>query len=301
MIFPPDRKLDQQQLEDVCLYLMRNNPCHTPGVEVIMRNLRVISKHPSSPVLDVRSFVELKRQWLALQSIESPKRAPQNAREENLKKKIMIKSRLESDLKDKISKNLYRECGEWLKKNQTLSVPTQWQALVDTKKNLAKNIQFCFVEAKHFEEKILRTKTRLLVLELEIKSLSMDAPLDEYVSAQESTREKKSKNKAKWRTLELSKKHKAYIGKSGPDNLALLRASSPWDYWVHLANIPGAHGIIRRNRNESVSDDEFELAINWLVKESRGHKFTSGDMVEAWISEVRFLRPIKGDRLGRVR
>ena len=57
MIFPPDRKLDQQQLEDVCLYLMRNKPCHTPGVEVIMRNLRVISKHPSSPVLDVNPML----------------------------------------------------------------------------------------------------------------------------------------------------------------------------------------------------------------------------------------------------
>ena len=53
MIYPPNVKLDQQQLEDVCLYLMRNNPCHASGVEVIMRGLRVLSEQPHLPVLDV--------------------------------------------------------------------------------------------------------------------------------------------------------------------------------------------------------------------------------------------------------
>ena len=53
MIFPPSVKLNQQQLEDVCLYLIRNNPCYASGVEVIMRDLKIASDQPRLPCLDV--------------------------------------------------------------------------------------------------------------------------------------------------------------------------------------------------------------------------------------------------------
>jgi predicted ribosome quality control (RQC) complex YloA/Tae2 family protein len=108
------------------------------------------------------------------------------------------------------------------------------------------------------------------------------------------------KTNAKGRTLVLDGGATAFIGKSAADNLALLRKARAWDYWMHLRDEPGAHAIVHRERNQSISDDEFRKVARWLAKESSASKKGMSGVFVVVMTECRFVRPIKGDRLGRV-
>ncbi|MCB0411801.1 MAG: DUF814 domain-containing protein, partial [Bdellovibrionales bacterium] len=112
----------------------------------------------------------------------------------------------------------------------------------------------------------------------------------------------KMKDQTRARTLQLNEKIKVLYGKSGGDNLKLLRAARAWDYWVHLRDEPGSHGLVVREKSTEPSDREWQQIFQRLVEESFGARATSrlGDRMTMIICEVRHVRPIKGDKLGRV-
>ncbi len=101
--------------------------------------------------------------------------------------------------------------------------------------------------------------------------------------------------------MHLSSGALAYCGKSAADNLALLRQAKAWDYWLHLRDYPGAHAIIHRQRDQLISEGEIFEVAEWVAKESLSSKsLLVGQKIAIVMVECRFVRPIKGDKLGRV-
>ena len=110
------------------------------------------------------------------------------------------------------------------------------------------------------------------------------------------------KAEAKGRRHKIGDDLEVYVGKSAADNLAILRRAQPFDYWLHLRERPGSHAILRRTRGRTVSDAELIEAGRWVIEQSTGQRVRElkGERFDLLIVECRFVRPIKGDRLGRV-
>jgi len=107
---------------------------------------------------------------------------------------------------------------------------------------------------------------------------------------------------AKGRTIEILGGLRLYVGKSGADNIKLLREARPWYFWLHIRDEPGAHAILHRNKNQNVTDAQLHLAAHHLIHKTYGEKSAQhrGQKIPVLVTECRFVRPIKGDRLGRV-
>jgi len=105
-------------------------------------------------------------------------------------------------------------------------------------------------------------------------------------------------SEAKGRTLHL-KSATAFMGKSAQDNLKILRSANSWDYWLHLRDFPSAHVIIARPKGLKIAEEEIKIVGEWLIKESLKKNYI-GIAYEIIICECRHVKPIKGDRTGRV-
>lgn len=171
-----------------------------------------------------------------------------------------------------------------------------WQSSLD----LAGNINRAFAKAKEIARKRASTIERMAALEREIEQLeSPEAHAKESKSptvAAGNPAEMLQKSSIRARTLRLSSGAYAMIGKSGKDNLALLRKARAWDYWLHAHHQPSAHAIIFRNRDQNIAQAEIDEVSRWLARQTR----IQGDRCEMLIVECRFVRPIKGDHHGRV-
>ena len=110
------------------------------------------------------------------------------------------------------------------------------------------------------------------------------------------------KLKSKHKKMKLSEQSFIVVGKSAKDNHNLLREAAPFDIWLHLRDFPSSHGIIRKNKNYEVSAEELDLAIQFLLKQNFGHKWEQyqGQKFEVIVVEKRYVKPIKGDAVGRV-
>ena len=91
-----------------------------------------------------------------------------------------------------------------------------------------------------------------------------------------------------------------WMGKSAADNLRLLRQSKSWDLWIHLKDFPSAYAIIQKNKDQKISDEMLRQSAQWLVKEGSKNKDVDGLKTTVVIVECRHVRPIKGDKIGRV-
>ena len=225
-----------------------------------------------------------------------------------IEKKEKALERMREELVEKTS-SPFSEIGEWLKVNGTLEVPGEWRHLVDPKKSLSWNIEHCFQKAKENARKAEGTRERIRQVEAELAALR-EAGLEGFLKARDGARTHKqalresllSQAEARGRRLKIADDLEVYVGKSAADNLALLRRAQPFDYWLHLRDQPGAHAILRRTRGRVVSDQEFRQAGVWVVEQSlnkRAHQL-KGERFDLLIVECRYVRPIKGDKLGRV-
>ena len=107
---------------------------------------------------------------------------------------------------------------------------------------------------------------------------------------------------ARGRKFQLADDLIVYLGKNAAENLAILRKAQPFDFWVHLRDRPGAHAILRRSRGRNVTDAEFIKAGAYVAEQSLKRRASElkGESFDLLIVECRFVRPIKGDKLGRV-
>jgi predicted ribosome quality control (RQC) complex YloA/Tae2 family protein len=261
--------------------------------------------------MEVRTWEEIEQAWWQLQNSKmTPKSsAPTEAMQTEAKWKKAIEKkeaalvRMSEELAQKTS-GVHRELGEWLKANANLeNVPQEWADYVDREKNLAWNIEHAFHRAKENDRKSEGTKARIALVQKEVDDLKRNGPRKFDTGAKEKRAEESLLNRADAK----GRRHTigdldVYIGKSAGDNLALLRRAQPFDLWLHLRDQPGSHAILRRTRGRNVTDSELREAGTWVIEQSTGKRARelAGEKFDLLIVECRYVRPIKGDKLGRV-
>ncbi len=250
-----------------------------------------------------RDLNALQEEWLAEQhGQKKPATDPvaqwEKQKQKDLEKKrkalVEIQKQIEGD-----REQLWYTAGQYLKTHGLLEVPDALRSCVDLERGLSWNIEHCFSKAKQMIAKKEGARARLDELTLEIQKLE---------ARRYSEKEKKpalidlmKKADARGRKLHLDSGALAYCGKSAADNLALLRQAKAWDYWLHLRDYPGAHAIIHRQRDQVITDTEFQEVALWVARESLSSKaHLVGQKLAVVLVECRFVRPIKGDKLGRV-
>lgn len=229
-----------------------------------------------------RSWDEITAEFL---QIKTPKRDEFSIENEILKREAAI-----SKIKENLSENLWKKTGEWLKLNQTLDVPVVFVPYTNSKLKLSRNIEICFEKAKQFDKKQAGSLERLNTLEKEIESLRTGT--FKFAAKKVATAGKTHRG-LKIDLLSAV----AYMGKSAKDNIDLLRQSKPWHYWVHLTDYPGAHGFIQRNKNQNIPLEDIKKVASKLAERS---KIGVGEIFDVAVAECRFVKPIRGDKLGRV-
>jgi hypothetical protein len=223
-------------------------------------------------------------------------------KQKEVAKKQSLINKLQDDLKS--MDKPWLAVGEYLKIHQSIEVPEDWAKLIDPAIPLNANMQRCFdrhkLQEKRKEQMIERIEHLVNEIdELQSESHSIaDTPGRPVKSL---AGELLSKAKAKGRKLILSEGIEAVFGKSAKDNMALLRRAQGWDLWLHLRDLPGSHLIVRRPRQKNVDHQLLVQAALWLLKETIGKKkVIEGDRYDVIVTECRYVKPIKGDKLGRV-
>ncbi|CAN5682778.1 hypothetical protein BH10BDE1_BH10BDE1_00270 [soil metagenome] len=237
----------------------------------------------------------------------SPMKVQKSPHEKKLEKMRQALMKVTAEISSKESSPA-RSIGEWLKENQTLEVPREWpeswSSAVDGRKSLSWNIEKQFTTAKSQTRKLDGTRARARELEKDIATLEKKIHRGE-------TRDEKLENApkdllvqadARGRKFQLSEDLIVYLGKNAAENLAILRKAQPFDYWLHLRDRPGAHAIMRRARGRNITDAEFIKAGIYVAEQTMKRRAIEmrGESFDLLIVECRFVRPIKGDKLGRV-
>lgn len=256
-------------------------------------------------VIEARSYVSLMKEWdefyrgaLAAKTSLDPRVQWEKQKEKDLFKKNKALSEIEKQIHSP-EDSTWSRVGQELKSSGSLDISSELKAYVDMTQSLSWNIEQAFSKAKQLSAKKegARQRQESLVLEIQKLEKTQYSPMTQKSSLIDLMK----KTEAKGRKLHLESGAIVYLGKSGADNLALLRQAKAWDLWVHLRDFPGAHAIIHKTREQLVSDGEMRQVANWVAKESLATKSLSlGQKVEVIYVECRFVKPIKGDKLGRV-
>lgn len=264
-------------------------------------------ENPPAP----RTLEEIHEEWLGEQKGgKKPAQDPvvqwEKQKAKDLEKKRKALSEIQKQIDSDTDKN-WIAVGAYLKEHVSegagllKKIPAEFLALVNLKESVSWNIENAFAKAKQFAGKREGARERLVELAAEISKLENSRYSAKAASAKTSLPDLMKKAEARGRKLHLDSGALAYCGKSAADNLALLRQAKSWDYWLHLKDYPGAHAIIHRQRDQLIPDAEVQEVAEWLAKESLSSKSLSlGQKVAVVMVECRFVRPIKGDKLGRV-
>ncbi|WP_415062765.1 DUF814 domain-containing protein [Bdellovibrio sp.] len=256
-------------------------------------------ENPPAP----RTLEEIHEEWLAAQSSSQKSSLDPVAQWEKQKAKDLEKKRRAlTEIQKQIESDkavLWAEAGQFLKAQGHLQVPEHLLPCVSVKESLSWNIENCFAKAKQLQAKKEGARERLAELLKEIEKLEKSRYSEKQ--SKPALVDLMSKAEARGRKLHLDSGALVYCGRSAADNLALLRQAKAWDYWLHLRDYPGAHAIIHRQRDQLISNEEIQEVAAWVAKESLSSKsLMVGQKVAVVIVECRFVRPIKGDKLGRV-
>ncbi len=232
------------------------------------------------PSENLRTLDELYMEWESGQSKKPQKKTDPKAKQLRAIKNIEVEIERKENLK-------WTEFAEWLKQNLDSEIPKEYMDYVDENLTPVENLERAYQKAKDTKRKIEVAKNRLQ----ELKSNDLTPQKKQQESLFEASKSK-GRKKLIQNSLEI------YVGKSAKDNLNLLRRAKPWDYWFHLRDFPGAHAILRRPRGYEVGESELREACEFLIQNSA--KKLVGERVDVVLVECRFVRPIKGDKLGRV-
>lgn len=265
---------------------------------------------------EVRSLAYLTAQWRRLRlggstgvkastSAVTPYEKWVKARERDLEKKTKALQAVQAQIQQ-FETAEWSEVGEFLKTYGLKNLKPEWSVYVNFEKSISENIQICFEKAKAAKSKTAGAKERLISLKQEIESLkdiSEERFERQLLQKQKDEGQKKSARKVegRLRKLALTKDSVAYMGKSAADNMNLLRSSKPHDMWVHLKDYPSAHAIIHRQKTQNLADSDLITVGKWLVEEGLTKSQTAmGGKYAVVAVECRHVKPIKGDKMGRV-
>lgn len=303
----PDPDEDGPRLELRLFPHGRNAIASSSGRSVAWQKPAPLPEHsdegPSH--LLIRSLDQLREEWLASRggSKAAAKTDPKARLENDLRKKQKALEKVRDELSRK--KELpWRAIGHWLKERQTTNVPSEWEPFVDKRRKLAWNIEQCFNKAREVEEKSYGTEKRIAELEAEIARLKerLIQPAQKIPVDPPKPKLPVSGAGAHGRTLRISEELVLMAGKSATDNLKLLRQARAWDLWFHLRDYPSSHAILFRNKNAKVGDAVLQTVADWFIRNHFGAKAEqhAGEKFDLIVAECRHVRPIKGDKIGRV-
>lgn len=258
-----------------------------------------VVENPPAP----RTIQEIHEEWLKEQSsAQKPAQDPVAQWEKQKKKDLEKKQKALGEIQKQIESEqhlLWSEAGQYLKSTGTLQVPDHLRSFVNSQESLSWNIENCFTKSKQLQAKKEGARERFEELQKEI--MKLEKATFKAKPEKNALGDLMQKAEARGRKLHLDSGALAYCGKSASDNLALLRQAKAWDYWLHLRDFPGAHAILHRQRDQLISDQEIFEVAEWVAKESLSSKsLMAGQKVAVVVVECRFVRPIKGDKLGRV-
>lgn len=207
------------------------------------------------------------------------------------------------------------EVADWIRDNWSLDIPQQMKERMPS--NMPTNsskipalLASLYERIKVMKVQYAGQKLRLEKLGLETQRLQslLQKTDPELVSALAPAKKAQAVPQAEkgsapvGKRLNLTDSEFVIVGRSAAENLQILRDAQPWDLWLHLKDLPSAHGIVRRNRGQTVSDEKLKLAMHFVLKMTPkvARHLQSGDRVEGIVAECRFVSPLKGDHLGRV-
>lgn len=267
---------------------------------------------------NIRSLEEVKEQWWNWRQSRKAetKKDPLHQLESQLKKDLKKKRKAYGVLLEQIAEDPaegWQLSGEWLKGEGALlfpkNVPEDFITFLDLEKSLSENIEVCFQKSKKLRQKKEGQIERARVLKGEIEALQKKIENSgELLKELKRTPQKQKaqetalhRAQVKGRKKNLESGAIAVMGKSAADNLKLLRKARSWDLWLHLKDFPGAHAIVQRDKKQKILDKELAEVASWLASEFLSKKQVSlGDKLSVLVAECRYVRPIKGDKIGRV-
>ena len=176
-------------------------------------------------------------------------------------------------------------------------VDLKWDKDLDHGKSLPWNREKIFSSYKKEKQKYKTILERILIVEEEIKALQKNP--DFYLKKENLKQDYLQKRKGKETYLILTDKMMAFMGTSAKKNMELLRRAKPWYLWLHAKDLPGPHVLLACPRGEEVEEKHLLQVAGWLRLAQFKKKLPPVEFCVV-IAECRYVRPIKGDRLGRV-
>jgi len=269
--------------------------------------------------LENRSVPFMMRQWLERRSkvhivkssdVRSEQKSPYDKwvllRSKDLAKKQKALAQIQQQNIEH-QKAPWSEIGEFLKIYGFKNLPIEWTPYVQFDLKVSQNIQICFEKAKSIIHKIEGSQTRLLQLQKEISELQDHSEekyrlyLDKLSQRQQTGVRKHHETQFRKLILEQDDSLTVLMGKSAQENVKLLRQAKSWDLWIHLKDYPSAYAILHKNKDKNVNEASLIQASQWLIRETfKNKKNFEGIKISVVITECRFVRPIKGDKIGRV-
>lgn len=256
-------------------------------------------------VEEFRSPQVIKEEWQERfktkpEALRDEKKQWEIKKQKDIEKKRQAIEKINQSLNEDEEKNYY-EIGEYLKYHDMSEIPAEWRRYVDFKKSKECNREHVFAKAKGFEKKRSGAQQRVALLLSEIKNLQTLDYQENLKKTKHNISPLRASSSMSLRKLELSPQAIAYMGKDAKDNVELLRQAQSWDIWFHLKDYPSSHVILRRSKNYKLSHQDMVKVIDWFIRESFSSKkelhLLSFDVI---YTECRFVRPIKGDKIGRV-
>lgn len=228
-------------------------------------------------------------------------------RKKDLQKKEKALQQIDQQ-KAELLKVPWADIGNHLKAHGFKDLPLEWTTFVDFKQKASFNIEKAFEKSKQVAHKISGADERKkqIALEIELASDLSEERFQKHLNDLSAKQAKQGLRKAvegSFRKLNIDGENPVSVlmGKNAGENLKLLRQAKAWDLWVHLKDYPSAYAILQKPKDKNVSDQVLIQASQWLVKESiKNKKNMDGVKLAVVIVECRHVRPIKGDKLGRV-
>lgn len=277
------------------------------------KDLLAVSK--TDDFQEVRSYGVIHDQWVQSQEDShksklqtDPRVAWETQRDRDLTKKRKALSEIELQLSGDEAER-WRDLGLFLKNQLSAQVDTSFMEQLkslplalkfDTQLSIYENMERAFSKAKQVEAKKQGTLDRKEVLIKEIEALER-AVFKPHAHLSKPKKDLMQGADAKGRKLQIEDGAVAYLGKSAADNLAILRSAKAWDLWFHLRDYPGAHAVIHRNKDQKISEADLLKVAKWVAQESSSARsLQKGSRLSVVIVECRYVRPIKGDKAGKV-
>ncbi len=260
----------------------------------------------------LRSVEEFSNEWLQFHSkvrmkgaVSDSKHSSDHLEKELAKKKKKLARAIQqvSEELEKKENSLFQEVGEWLTQNRSYSnLPDEYIPFVDQRRSIHWNADHCFQKAKEIRRKQIGTQSRLNDLKAELKSLEEKGIAALEARSKRAPERLHSKDEIKARSFQVSPDLKVISGKNAKDNMALLRRAQGWDLWFHLRDFPSSHAVLFRAKKREVTPHEEDKVIQWFFKQTFGKKWEQelGNKLDVIVAECRFVKPIKGDKQGRV-